>query len=57
MKNSSIKLSKRRKQQVQQSMWPYGLNQTHTHSTSYDSSEHALDQLVEACLLSLTALA
>ena len=35
----SIKLSKRRKEQVQQSMWPYGLSQTNTHRTSYDSSD------------------
>ena len=34
--------------QVQQSMLPYGLNQTHTHGTSYDSSEHALARIAEA---------
>ena len=32
-------------------MLPYGLNQTNTHSTSYDSFEHALAHLAEALKL------
>ena len=39
----ALSYQKTQKKQIQHSMLPYGLNQTNTHSTSYDSSEHALD--------------
>ena len=51
-KNSSIKLSRNtEKTGSTKSMLPYGLSQTNTHSTSCDSSEHALAHLAEACFI------
>ena len=50
-KTQALSYQETQKKQVQQSMLPYGLSQTNTHSTSYDSSEHALAHLAEACFI------
>ena len=50
-KTQALSYQETQKKHVQQSMLPYGLSQTNTHSTSYDSSEHALAHLAEACFI------
>ena len=50
-KTQALSYQETQKKHVQQSMLPYGLSQTNTHSTSCDSSEHALAHLAEACFI------